>query len=117
MHQGDRIEPRGSSCRWAIRCSSPQAARPARPWPPPSPGLCWNALWFGDGWAFVLQPIDASSTRLIVRYTSHPDVLFHPLLTYTIFESAHFVMESGMMLGIKRRAERDPLLSTTGAGQ
>ncbi len=70
-----------------------------------------RALWFGDGWAFVLQPIDASSTRLIVRYTLHPDVLVYPLLTYTIFEPAHFVMESGMMLGIKRRAERDPLIS------
>jgi hypothetical protein len=52
-----------------------------------------------------------------VRYTLHPDVLVYPLLSYTIFEPAHFVMESGMLLGIKRRAERDPLLRTSGAGQ
>jgi hypothetical protein len=73
-----------------------------------------RALWLRGGWSFVLQPIDASSTRLIVRYALHPDVLFHPLLTYAIFEPAHFVMESGMLLGIKRRAEHDPRLRNSG---
>jgi hypothetical protein len=39
-----------------------------------------------------------------------PDEFFNPLVTFGIFEPAHFVMESGMMLGIKQRAERHPQL-------
>jgi hypothetical protein len=69
-----------------------------------------RALWLNGGWSFVLRPIDAATTRLIVRYPMRPDELFHPILSFAIFEPAHFVMESGMMLGIKRRAEHDPWL-------
>jgi hypothetical protein len=116
MHQVERIEPRWQHLQVGDQLFF--AAGGAT-----NPGMAATvaglvperALWLGDGWAFVLQPIDASSTRLIVRYTLQPDVLVHPLLTYTIFEPAHFVMESGMMLGIKRRAEGDPLLTNSGA--
>ena len=73
-----------------------------------------RALWLKGGWSFVLQPVDAATTRLIVRYPMRPDEFFHPVLTFAVFEPAHFVMESGMMLGIKRRAERDPLLEAGG---
>jgi hypothetical protein len=69
-----------------------------------------RALWFEGGWSFVLQPINPNTTRLIVRYPMKPDEFVNPLLSYGIFEPAHFVMESGMMLGIKRRAERGPQL-------
>ncbi len=69
-----------------------------------------RALWLEGGWSFVLQPISANTTRLIVRYPMKPDEFVNPLLSYGIFEPAHFVMESGMMLGIKRRAERGPQL-------
>jgi hypothetical protein len=68
-------------------------------------------LCLKGGWSFVLHPIDAATTRLIVRYPMRPDELFHPTLSFAIFEPAHFVMESGMMLGIKQRAERDPWLT------
>jgi hypothetical protein len=74
-----------------------------------------RALWLHGGWSFVLQPIDATTTRLIVRYPMKPDEFFTPVLSFAIFEPAHFVMESGMLLGIKRRAERDPQLSNGGA--
>lgn len=67
-----------------------------------------RALWLTGGWSFVLQPQGANSTRLIVRYAMKPDALLYPFLSYTIFEPAHFVMESGMMLGIKAHAERAP---------
>jgi hypothetical protein len=69
-----------------------------------------RALWIKGGWSFVLQPIDPNTTRLIVRYPMRPDEFFNPLVTFGIFEPAHFVMESGMMLGIKRRAELGPRL-------
>jgi hypothetical protein len=74
-----------------------------------------HALWLGGGWSFVLRPIDATITRLIVRYPMRPNEFINPLLSFSIFEPAHFVMESGMMLGIKRRAEADPQLRNAGA--
>jgi hypothetical protein len=72
-------------------------------------------LVLGGGWSFVLQPLDPVTTRLIVRYPLRPNEFGNPVLTYGIFEPAHFVMESGMMLGIKQRAERDFLLDAPGA--
>jgi hypothetical protein len=58
------------------------------------------------GWSFNLIPLDAENTRLVVRYPSFPvrtnaDAFFY----YVIFEPAHFVMEAGMMLGLKAQAE------------
>jgi hypothetical protein len=60
------------------------------------------------GWAFYLQPLDAQTTRFIVRYASFPvkGDLAAALYYYPMFEPAHFVMEAGMMLGIKARAEK-----------
>ena len=73
-----------------------------------------RALWLTGGWSFALQPLDANSTRLLVRYPMKPDALLNPFLSHAIFEPAHFVMESGMMLGIKAHAERDPQLTMGG---
>jgi hypothetical protein len=66
-----------------------------------------RTLVLGDGWIFALIPIDSITTRFIVRHNydwhgNFIDMLYY----YTIFDPAHFVMESGMMLGIKDRAER-----------
>lgn len=62
-------------------------------------------LMLGD-WGFYLRPVDAQTTRLVIRY---PYVVGKDTLGqffyYGIFEPAHFVMESGMMMGIKARAE------------
>lgn len=58
------------------------------------------------GWCYLLQPIDAHTTRLIVRYPFQPgDTWMGQLIYYGMFEQAHFIMESGMLLGIKQRAE------------
>jgi hypothetical protein len=59
-----------------------------------------------NGWIFHLRPIDNHTTRLIVRYPMHSDELINAPLSFSIMDPAHFVMESGMMLGIKERAER-----------
>jgi hypothetical protein len=58
-------------------------------------------------WAFVLEEIDAGTTRLILRERSglRPrmrDVISH----YLFMERQHFIMERRMLLGIKERAER-----------
>lgn len=66
-----------------------------------------NHLMDVSGWCFLLQPLDDQTTRLLVRY---PFVVGENLgariFYYGMFEPAHFIMESGMMLGIKQRAER-----------
>ena len=55
--------------------------------------------------AFCVEPIGEKSTRVILR-TRAPrglgGVFYHPL----VGEFPHFVMERGMLKGIKRRAER-----------
>ena len=57
-------------------------------------------------WAFIVRPLDATTSRLIVRLR----VGWRPtaaarLAAWTLLEPAHFIMERGMMLGIKKRAE------------
>jgi len=52
-----------------------------------------------DGyWGFFLRPVDAQRTRLIARGVGGS-------LGNPVFDVAHFVMERGMLLGIKARAE------------
>ena len=56
--------------------------------------------------SFVLRPVSTMTTRLYVR-TTHPPTNILGWATYVLLlEPAHFVMERGMMIGIKRRAER-----------
>ena len=64
------------------------------------------------GWgAFVLNPIDEKTTRLIIRSQGKydPDLknaVLNFLLWRVVFEPAHFIMERKMLLGIKERAEK-----------
>ncbi len=67
-----------------------------------------KVLIIGNGWTFVLKAQDQQTTRLIVRYTYElGNNLANTIYYYTIFEEAHFIMEAGMMMGIKHRAEMD----------
>ena len=61
------------------------------------------------GWMFYLQTIDTANTKLIVRYPSMEvrQSKFTTLYYYGLFEPLHFIMESGMMMGIKKRAEKN----------
>lgn len=58
-------------------------------------------------WAFVLEPLDEQSTRLIVRLRINhsPSALASTLIT-TLLEPTHFIMERKMLKGIKDRVER-----------
>lgn len=63
--------------------------------------------YYGWSWVFVLDEVDPHTTRLIVRsrVDGRPRYLikaFYALL----LEFPHFVMEQGMLNGIKQRAER-----------
>ena len=60
--------------------------------------------------AFVLRPIDSNTTRLIIR-TREPgtrNALAFVLSPFSVFvfEPAHFIMQRGMLRGIRDRAER-----------
>jgi hypothetical protein len=63
---------------------------------------------YPDGsWAFVLEPIDDQTTRLIVRWRSD----YKPTVAGMFFnqyglEPVHFLMERKMLLGFKERVER-----------
>lgn len=53
-------------------------------------------------WALILEPVDAGTTRLIVRSRSGARA---GLTRFLAFDPIHFVMERKMMLGIRDRAE------------
>ena len=62
---------------------------------------------YPDGtWAFVLEPLDEQTTRLIVRWRSY----YRPTLPGLLFnqyglEPVLFIIERKMLLGIQKRAE------------
>ncbi len=56
--------------------------------------------WAPASWAFVLDPIDSQTTRLVTRMRC-----LGPALDYSPFDPGHFIMERKMMLSIKSLAE------------
>ena len=72
-----------------------------------------NEYYSLGGWAFYLKPIDLNNTRLVVRYPSMEikQSILSTAYYYALFEPLHFIMESGMMMGIKQRAERQQKMS------
>jgi len=60
--------------------------------------------------AFVVQPVDSQTSRFIVR-TREPGtpslagIVFGPFNVF-VFEPAHFIMQRGMLRGVRDRAER-----------
>ena len=67
-----------------------------------------NEYYSIQGWTFYLMPINDTDTRMIVRYPSMEvrHDLSGSLYYYFQFESLHFIMETGMMMGIKEKAEK-----------
>jgi hypothetical protein len=66
-----------------------------------------NHYYSLGGWTLYLDSVSTQNTRLIVRYPSMEvrQSKMMQLYYYGLFESLHFIMESGMMMGIKQRAE------------
>ncbi|HET9426657.1 MAG TPA: hypothetical protein VFO55_14940 [Gemmatimonadaceae bacterium] len=59
--------------------------------------------------AFVLEPVDSTTTRFIVRTRGEGkatvgNFLLGPLNVF-VFEPAHFIMQRGMLRGVRNRAE------------
>ncbi len=61
-----------------------------------------------NGWTFYLEPIDTTQSRLLIRYASMEikQSVFTTIFYYALFEQLHYIMETGMMMGIKHRAEK-----------
>lgn len=72
-----------------------------------------------DGtWAFVVQPIDSTSSRLLIRGRARGSLsLLGVAFDRGIFEAVHFVMERKMMEGIRARAEGRPVSERTDDAQ
>lgn len=73
-------------------------------WDPP------RSLTLENWGSFVVAPVDSVTSRLLVhtRGPGRPTLAALPLaaLGFYLLEPAHFIMERGMLLGIKSRAER-----------
>ena len=67
-----------------------------------------NTYYSLDGWLFYLRSVDKINTRLLIRYPSMEikQSKMMAIYYYGLFEPLHFIMESGMMMGIKQRAEK-----------
>jgi uncharacterized protein YndB with AHSA1/START domain len=122
MHSADRIDPKLQSLThgdivslapdnnmpmWVVTLE-PDAAlvlSTSAPDSPPVPGDYLKGGMAGS-WAFILEPLDSATTRFIVRFRSDwTESVPASLLNMVMLEPAHCIMERGMMLGIKERAE------------
>ena len=74
-------------------------------------GADWSALQSGNraaggSWGFILEPIDASHTRLLARLRGGtPPTLAAKAVGAAFWDPAHFFMERRMLKTIKRLAE------------
>jgi hypothetical protein len=72
---------------------------------PQEPGDFFKGEIAGS-WAFIVEPIDQATSRLIVRWrASWRPTAAAGVAAPVLLEPAHFIMERGMMLGIRKRAE------------
>lgn len=61
----------------------------------------------GGTWTFHLDPLEEQTTRFIVRGRKPKNrTMIGYVMRYLTYELPHFIMERGMMFGIKTRAER-----------
>jgi hypothetical protein len=66
----------------------------------------WGEDYVAWSWAFVLEPVDVATTRLLVRMrvSYQPAFRWGPVM-WLLVEPAHFVMGRRQLLGIRQRAE------------
>ena len=81
---------------WLVTTAN-KAIDPAGPWP--KEHVAWS-------WAFVLEPLDANTTRLLtrMRVTYRPAAKWGPYV-HLLLEPAHFVMGRRQLLGLRERAQ------------
>jgi hypothetical protein len=72
-----------------------------------------RALVLGDPtgsatWAFVLEPIDGRTTRLVTRVRARFDRHISGLLFSLLFRPIHFGMQRRQLLNLRQRVEAGP---------
>jgi hypothetical protein len=70
------------------------------------PAGTWGDEYVAWSWAFVLEPVDATTTRLLIRMrvSYQPAAKWAPFM-WLLVEPAHFVMGRRQLLGLRDRAE------------
>jgi hypothetical protein len=70
------------------------------------PAGTWGDEYVAWSWAFVLEPVDATTTRLLIRMrvSYQPTAKWAPFM-WLLVEPAHFVMGRRQLLGLRHRAE------------
>jgi hypothetical protein len=113
IHNADRIHPEWQQLKPGdlVRATQPDylGGRLGEPGWRVSAIVPGRAIILENWGAFVLHPIDQGTTRFFVRTRgdgrpSFAAVLLGPINVF-VFEPAHFIMQRGMMLGIRDRAE------------
>jgi hypothetical protein len=81
---------------WLVTTAN-KAIDPTRPWP--REHVAWS-------WAFVVDPVDANTTRLLtrMRITYRPTARWGPYV-HLLLEPGHFIMGRRQLLGLRQRAE------------
>jgi hypothetical protein len=81
---------------WQVT-SEGKAIDPTGPWG--DDHVAWS-------WAFILEPVDATTTRLLIRMrvSYQPAAKWAPYM-WLLVEPAHFVMGRRQLLGLRERAQ------------
>jgi hypothetical protein len=92
-------DPSHALVLWLVTTAN-KAIDPTGPWP--DEHLAWS-------WAFILEPLDASTTRLLtrMRVTYRPRAKWGPYV-HLLLEPGHFVMGRRQLLGLRQRARTHP---------
>jgi hypothetical protein len=110
IHNADRVYPEWQTLRAGdlVRAVPPGYLggvldeKPGWPVAAVEPGR-WIVL---RGWGlFLVEPVDDSTSRLLVRTRFRDETWWGPVVTRLAFGPVHFVMERRMLLGVKARAE------------
>ena len=112
LHAGEdyvTLDPR-ESMKMTIAVLEPERAFVIRSGAPGEPPQAPGSFFKGEiewSWAFVLDPVDERTTRLIIRCrAAWADTLAARLAKPVLLEPMHFVMEERMLRGIRDRAEQ-----------
>lgn len=109
IHNGDRVRPEWQTLREGdlVRAVPDDYLGGILPEPGWRVAAAEPGRWFVlRNWGvFLVEPVDAATSRLIVRTRFHDETWWGPIVTALAFEPVHFVMERQMLLGIKARAE------------
>ena len=117
LHAGEdyvTLDPR-ESIKMTIAVLEPERAFVILSGAPGEPPQAPGSFFKGEiewSWAFMLDPVDERTTRLIIRCrAAWADTLAARLAKPLLLEPVHFVMEERMLRGIRDRAERTACLT------